>query len=141
MHIGCRIRYRLHVCRNSNNNLNCSIMKPGTRELIKAERRRDLLSYITETIQRGRIKPAKFRHYFRMPVSVYESFRMNEVISSDWMNGHFINETLFIEYREEIVTLNFVNKTDRSDFAIRIYSAMLQKEYGFDPFKMGGSAF
>jgi len=95
-------------------------MKPETRELINAERRRSDFGFITEVVQRGRPKPAKYRHSLIIPIHLYEEMRDKGVIDPE---GYFTHETAFFEFRHERVIISFVNLglCDALHFAIDRY--------------------
>ena len=96
------------------------------------------LSYITEIIQRGRIKPAKYRHYLSMSRTIYNVLINNNIIRPE---DYFIEESVFFEYRDDIITLNFIHLYICDDLHIRILSYLLDEKYGYNVIKRGGSMF
>lgn len=107
-------------------------MNPETALLIKTERRRYDYGYIVEVVQRGRIKPAKFRHSFVMPLEDWEIMRDKGKINIEL---YFIDESAFFEFTEKSVIVSFVNKSAWKDFIIQAYSYKLFTLLGRDPFK------
>jgi hypothetical protein len=101
-------------------------------ETIKIERRKYDYSYIAEVIQRGRIKPAKFRHSFVMPLKDWE--RMRDAGKID-IEIYFIDESAFFEFQEKSVTISFINLSACNDFSLRVYSYKLFTLLGRDPYR------
>jgi hypothetical protein len=95
-------------------------MKPEIQELIKAERHQSDFGFITEVIQRGRIKPAKFIHSLKIPMHLYEEMRDKGVIKPE---NYYIHESAFFEFRHEKVIISFVCRglCDDLQFAIDHY--------------------
>lgn len=92
-------------------------MKTETRDLIKAERRRSDFGFITEIVQRGRIKPAKFIHSITMPADLYEEMSSRNVIN---LEDHFIDDSVFFEHKGDKVILSFKNLYHAEDMHRRI---------------------
>lgn len=110
-------------------------MKEETKELIKTERRRSDFSFITEVIQRGRIKPAKFIHSLSMPVYLYEDLRNNGVINPE---DYFIGQLAFFEFKHDEVIISFVNLFNCEDMHRRILTYLVVKFAGSCPIKRSG---
>lgn len=96
------------------------------------------LSYITEVIQRGRIKPAKYKHYLKMSREIYLELSNNNIIRPE---DYFIEESVFFEYKEDIVILNFIHLYICDDLHIRILNYLLNKKYGYEVIFRGGTIF
>ena len=96
------------------------------------------LSYIIEIIQRGRIKPAKYRHYLSMSRTIYDILINNNIIRPE---DYFVEESAFFEYKEEIVIINFIHLYICDDLHIRILTYLLNDKYGYSVIKRGGTAF
>jgi hypothetical protein len=73
--------------------------------------------FITEIIQRGRIKPAKFIHSIEIQYRLYKELKLHEIIKPE---NYFIYETAFFEFKNERVIISFVNRAlcDALHFAI-----------------------
>ena len=96
----------------------------------------DSMSYITEIIQRGRIKPSRYRHYLRMPRNIYDRLRDANIIRPE---DYFLTEAIFFEYDYKEVTLNFVSKAYLGDLHVRILSFLVKDmNEGTDPIIRGG---
>ena len=98
----------------------------------------DTLSFITEVIQRGRIKPAKYKHYLKMPREIYDLLRKENIIQPEY---YFIEKSIFFEYDKEIVTLNFINISMCDDFHIKFLTFLIKKQLGYSPITRGGFFF
>ena len=96
------------------------------------------LSYIIEVIQRGRIKPAKYKHYLSMNRDIYDLLLNQNIIRPE---DYFIEESAFFEYKEDIITINFVHLYICDDLHIRILSYLLNMKYGYEVIKRGGIMF
>ena len=90
-------------------------MEPQT--TVKPERKQFDFTFITEIIQRGRIRPAKFRHSLEIPCWLYEELRDKNIIRPD---RYYINESAFFEMRHERIIISFVccGLCDALQFAI-----------------------
>jgi len=95
-------------------------MKPETKELINTERRKNDFGFITEAVQRGHIRPAKYIHSLEIPMYLYEEMREKGIIKPE---DYFIRETAFFEFRHERAIISFVNRglCDSLHFAIDRY--------------------
>jgi hypothetical protein len=76
--------------------------------------------FITETIQRGRIRPAKFIHSLEIPKYIYDELILYGILKPE---NYYIYESAFFEYRHERVIISFVNRglCDDLQFAIDRY--------------------
>ena len=110
-------------------------MKPETRELIKAERRRSDFGFIVETIQRGRIRPAKFWHSITMPIYLYEEMRNRGIIRPE---DYYIEETAFFEFKNGEATISFTVLYACEDLHRRIDHYLVVKFAGSYPIKRTG---
>ncbi len=110
-------------------------MKTETNDLIKTERRRSDFGFITEIVQRGRIKPAKFIHSLTMPAFLYEEMSGKGFIN---LEDYFIDESVFFEYRGESVTLSFKNLYHAEDMHRRIDYYLVVKFAGSYPIQRSG---
>ena len=113
-------------------------MKEQTRELIKAERRRSDFSFIAEVVQRGRVRPKKFKHFLRMPTFLYEEIRDCGVIDPE---SYFIDESAFFEFTTDTVTVSFINLYACEDLHRKIDHYLVMKFAGSYPIERGGSFF
>lgn len=110
-------------------------MNEAIKELIKAESRRDAFGFITEVVQRGRIKPAKYRHYLKVPYFLYEELRNRGVINPD---DYYIDQSAFFEFRNDEMTISFINFKERADLHMRILIYLVEKFAGSCPVTIGG---
>jgi hypothetical protein len=110
-------------------------MKPEVKELIKTERRRSDFGFITEVVQRGRIKPAKYVHSLAMPVFLYEELRDGNVIIPE---DYFIDQLAFFEFRHEKAIVSFVNLYNCEDLHRRILTYLVVKFAGSCPIERTG---
>ena len=110
-------------------------MKAEIAVLIKTERRRSDFGYITEIIQRGRIKPAKFIHSIGMPIYLYEELKDRGVIIPE---DYFITESAFFEFKEDEMTISFVNLYNCEDMHRGILTYLVIKFAGSCPIKRSG---
>jgi len=107
-------------------------MKTETRELMTQERRRSDFSFICETVQRGRIKPVKYRHSITMPIFLYEELKNKGVINpEDW----YIDQSAFFEFAREEATISFINLYSCEDLHRRIDYYLVKKFAGSYPIK------
>jgi|WetSurMetagenome_2_1015567.scaffolds.fasta_scaffold640491_1 hypothetical protein len=130
LHPGSCIRYSLPMCCDRNNYLNDRTMKEQTKELIKAEQRRSDYGFITEIVQRGRIKPAKYCNSVTIPSMVFDEMKILGIIE---IENYFIDESAFFEFKNNKVIVSFINISAVNDFHIRAAHYLLTKAYGFDP--------
>lgn len=95
------------------------------------------LQYICEIVQRGRIKPAKYKHWLNMPRNIFDDLVGNNIIRPE---NYFIDQTVFFEYKEDSVTMNFISLYIIDDLHIRILSYLLDKQTG-NTITRGGTMF
>jgi len=110
-------------------------MKQETRDLITAERRRSDFGFIVETIQRGRIKPVKYRHSISMPIFIYEELRNRGIINPE---DYYIEQSAFFEFKHEEATISFINLYSCEDLHRRIDHYLVVKFAGDYPIKRTG---
>jgi aspartyl/asparaginyl-tRNA synthetase len=110
-------------------------MKQSTIELIKVESRRDTFGYLTEVIQKGRIKPAKYKHYLRMPIFLYEELRNKGIINAE---DYFIDQAAFFEFKDQEMTISFINFRQCTDLELKILRYLVKKFAGSCPVLRGG---
>lgn len=110
-------------------------MKPETSELIRTERRLSDFGFITEVIQRGRIRPAKYRHSITIPVELYEELRDHGWIIPE---DYFIEETAFFEFKHEKAIISFINLCGCEDLHRRILTYLVIKHAGSCPVERSG---
>lgn len=111
-------------------------MKEEMKQLIKVERRRDTFGFITEVVQRGKLRPKKFHHDLTIPAFLYEELQNNNVID---FHSHYISDTAFLEYDgEESVTISFLSLWACEDINTRILRYLVIKFAGDCPIKRGG---
>jgi len=96
------------------------------------------LQYICEIVQRGRIKPAKFKHWLKMQRYIYEELREKGIIAPEI---YFIEESAFFQYSQEEVIINFINHKMINDLQIRIQDYFIVKFLGTNPILRGGTMF
>jgi len=110
-------------------------MKPEVKELIKTERRRSDFGFITEVVQRGRIRPAKYVHSITIPVELYEELR-----DHGWLvlEDYFIEETAFFEFKNEKAIISFINLCGCEDLHRRILTYLVIKYAGSCPVERSG---
>lgn len=84
------------------------------------EQKSESFSFITEVIQRGRIRPAKFIHSLEIPKYIYDELTLHGIVKPE---NYYILESAFFEYRHERVIISFVSRTlcDDLQFAIDRY--------------------
>jgi len=112
--------------------------KETTRELIAAERRLADFSFIMEIIQRGRIRPAKYKHYIKMPLLLYEELRDNFIIDPA---GYYIDESAFFEFKNDQAIVSFQNLYQCEDLHRKIDRYLVIKFAGSYPIERGGIFF
>lgn len=110
-------------------------MKAEIAVLIKMERRRSDFGYITEILQRGHVRPKKFVHSIAMPVYLYEELRNRGVINPE---DYFITESAFFEFKEDEMTISFLNLYNCEDLHRRILTYLVVKFAGSCPIKRSG---
>lgn len=113
-------------------------MKEATRELIKAEGRRDTFGFIIEVVQRGKIRPKKYKHDLTMPVFLYEELRNKGVINPE---DYFIDESAFFEFKNDEMTISFISLYQSEDMHRKIDHYLVVKFAGSYPIKRGGRFF
>jgi len=113
-------------------------MNSKTKELIKAERRRNDFTFITEVVQRGRTRPKKYKHYLRMPTFLYEEMRDRNWIDPE---RYFIDESAFFEFTEKTVTISFMTLCMCEDLHRHIDQYLVIKFAGSYPIERGGRFF
>lgn len=95
------------------------------------------LRFICEIVQRGRIKPAKYKHWLKMPRDLYEELVQANIIKPE---NYFIEQSVFFEYSYNTVIMNFVNQYMIDDIHLKIYHYLLCK-LAYDPLERGGTMF
>ncbi len=108
------------------------------KDLITAERRRSEFGFITESVQGGRIKPAKYKHNIQMPVYLYEELRDRGVINAE---DYYIDSSAFFHFTLEEATISFINLYHAEDLHRRIDHYLVVKFAGSYPIKRGGTFF
>ena len=111
-------------------------MKDSTKELITEERRRDDYIFICETIQRGRIKPAKYKHSLSMPLYVYEELRDHGVVRPE---DYYVDMSAFFEFRKGEAIISFMTLYACEDLHRRIDYYLVMKYAGGYPLKRTGT--
>lgn len=78
------------------------------------------LCFITEIIQRGRIRPAKYIHTLVIPSFIYDELILHGIVKPE---DYYIHETAFFEFRYEKVLISFACRglCDALQFAIDKY--------------------
>jgi hypothetical protein len=99
---------------------------------------RNNLAYICEIVQRGKIKPAKYKHYISMSRSIYERLVEESIIKPEYF---FIEQSAFFEYKRDTVTINFIAQYICDDMHIRILSYLVKEKLGVNPITRGGTMF
>ena len=112
--------------------LNATTMKTEVKELIKAESRRYDFKFITEVMQRSKMKPARYCHSLPMPISIYEETKSIGVLDVEYL---ICESVAFFDFRGETVIISFVNRSIFYDIHLKIYHYLVEKAYGFDPLK------
>lgn len=112
-------------------------MKEAMTELIKTESRRDTFGFITEVIQRGRIKPAKYKHYLKLPFYLYEDLRSKGIINPE---DYYIDQSAFFEFKNNEMTISFMNFRECGDLHLRILTYLVVKFAGSCPIKRGAES-
>ena len=110
-------------------------MKQDIKDLIKTEGRRDMFTFLTDVIQRGRIKPAKFIHSITIPVYLFEDLRRNNVVVPE---NYFIDESAFFEFRNDEAIISFIHLYSCEDMHRRILTYLVIKFAGSCPVKRSG---
>lgn len=110
-------------------------MKAETKDLIIQEQRRSEFGFIVETVQRGRIRPAKYRHSITMPVYLYQELRSRGVINPE---DYYIDESAFFEFKGQEATISFTVLYGCEDLHRRIDRYLIIKFAGSYPIKRTG---
>lgn len=113
-------------------------MKETTRELIKAESRRDTFGFIAEVIQRGKSRPKKYQHDLTMSAFLYEDIRNRSNID---FQSYFIEEAAFFEFNGTDVTISFISLYACEDMHRKIDHYLVVKFAGSYPIKRSGRFF
>ena len=112
-------------------------MKEQTKELLNAERRYSDFSYISEIIQRGRIRPSTYTHEIMMPVSLYEEMKDRGYINH---GDNYTLQNIFFEFKKEEIRVSFMHLYVCEDFHHKIDQFLIVKAYGFYPIKRSGQS-
>lgn len=91
--------------------------------------------FIVTVVQRGRNKPAKYKHYLKIPVFLYEELRDKGVINPE---EYYINEDAFFEFSHDEATISFINLYHCEDLHRRIDHYLVCKFAGSYPVSRGG---
>lgn len=113
-------------------------MSKDTRDLIKAESRRDTFGFVVDVVQRGRLRPKKYKHQVIMPDYLYEELRNRGVIDSEAL---FIDEIAFFEYRNSEVLISFISLFSAEDLHRKIDHFLVTKFAGSYPIRRAGLFF
>jgi hypothetical protein len=97
----------------------------------------DGLIFIMETVQGKRKKPKKYRHFVRIPASLYNDLVADGVIIPE---SFWIEESAFFEYNDSFVTISFITYWHVEDVHIKILDYLVRKSNGGkSPVERGGS--
>lgn len=119
-------------------------MSNQMKELIKAESWRAEHDFLTKTIQRSRIRPAKFIHSLTFPDYLYNDLRKNLVIVPE---DYFTDESAFFEFKNEdhlvdgikksipVAIVSFVHLYSCEDLHRRSLEYLVKKFAGSCPIK------
>jgi hypothetical protein len=110
-------------------------MKEETLELIKTYRRKPGFDFIVNTIQKGRIRPARYVHALEIPAPLYEEMVEKQVIN---LNDYFINQSAFFELRHDMVIISFAQLFCCEDLHHRVDHYLVIKGLGYYPIKRIG---
>ena len=110
-------------------------MKAEVKELIRAEQRRSDFSFITEVVQRGRIRPAKYVHSLKMPVSVYQELLDHNIIDYE---DYLLFQIAFFEFKGDFTIISFVNLYECEDLHRKVDYYLVKKAYGVYPIERIG---
>lgn len=106
--------------------------------LIVTQKMRSDFGFITETIQRGRHKPKKYRHNLEMPIFLYEELVNKGVIIPE---EYFVEESAFFEFTQTEAVMSFVNLFACEDMVHKIDRYIIVKFAGIYPLKRNGRIF
>jgi hypothetical protein len=90
--------------------------------------------FLTMEIQRGKSKPAKFRHYLKMPVVLYQELCDNGIIRTE---NYFVDELAFFEFKEDEAIINFISLYLVEDLHRKIDYYLIVRANGNYPIKRG----
>jgi hypothetical protein len=108
------------------------------KQLIDTERRRADFGFITETVQRGKNRPKKYKHDITMPVFLYEELRNRGIIDP---SSYFIDESAFFEFSNSEATISFISLFACEDLHRKIDHYLVVKFAGSYPLTRGGRFF
>jgi hypothetical protein len=91
--------------------------------------------FITGFIQEGRNKPKKFRHYIKMPQSLFDEILEAKLIDIEYLAAEQI---AFFQFSGEMATVNFMNLYQSEDFYAKVTNYLLVKLLGENPIQRGG---
>lgn len=99
----------------------------------RTAKKRSDFSFISEIVQRGKKRPAKYRHSLSMPVYLYEDLRNHGIIDMLDLQAY---QDAYFEIHNDEVTISFYNLYTREDLRTRCYHYLLVKFAGVDPLKI-----
>jgi hypothetical protein len=106
--------------------------------MIVTRKMRSEFGFITETIQRGRSKPKKYRHDLTMPVFLYKELVDKGIIVPE---EYFVEESAFFEFTQTEAIVSFVNLFACEDMVHKIDRYIIVKFAGIYPLKRNGRMF
>ena len=98
-------------------------------------RKKQDFSFICEILQRGRKRPAKYIHSITMPVELFREMQDGGAIN---IEDYYIDESMFLEYKDNEIFLSFVCLYACEDMHRRIDCYLIVKLLGFYPIKRTG---
>jgi hypothetical protein len=94
--------------------------------------------YITVEIQKGKNKPQKFKHYIKMPLSLYDELCNKGII--DYCD-YIVDPAAFFEFKPDEAIINFISLYQCEDLHRKIDHYLVMKAFGVYPLKRGGIFF
>jgi len=108
------------------------------KELIIVERIRTDQRFIEDTVQRGKLKPKKFKHYIEMPLDLFKEMTEAGIINCE---DYYIEQSAWFEFRMNKVIISFICLYQCEDLHRKIDHYLIIHYMGYYPLKRGGIFF
>jgi len=118
-------------------------MKDFLNDLIIAEKQKADKSFITETLQNGRYRPKRYKHYLSMPFDLFFELKDENVIKIDeyYVLDSYDRSPVFFEFRLNQAFIYFECLYLCEDLHRKIDHYLIVKCSGSYPLKRGGIFF
>jgi hypothetical protein len=91
---------------------------------IRINNRKDGLEFLVDTIQGGRKRPQKYRHFIQIPMGLFNELTDNKIII---IEDYWCEMSAYFEYYETFIRISFINYCHIEDLHVRILDYLVRK--------------